>query len=256
MTRTVVVLAGGLGLRVAHLTGPDLPKALLPVGGRPFIDLKIADLASGGADEIVLLVGHNARFLDQHLGDVATPAGVHVRCVADGPALLGTGGAIRAALDTLPERFWVTYGDTLLDVSMEPVEDFADSCAVEGVMVVLENVDRWEPSNVSVQDGRVVAYDKGAPLGTHRFIDFGMLLLGRAAFAAHAPGTTFDLGQVLGDEIAKRRLGAWTVSHRFRDIGTEDAWRETDAWVRDSALWDRLQERIHNRGQAGDLPRP
>ena len=35
MTRTVVVLAGGLGTRVAHLTGPDLPKALLPVGGQP-----------------------------------------------------------------------------------------------------------------------------------------------------------------------------------------------------------------------------
>lgn len=35
MTRTVVVLAGGLGTRVMHLTGTDLPKALLPVAGRP-----------------------------------------------------------------------------------------------------------------------------------------------------------------------------------------------------------------------------
>jgi len=256
MTRTVVVLAGGLGLRVAHLTGPDLPKALLPIGDRPFIDLKVAELVAGGADEIVLLVGHRAGVLDRHLRTTPASLGVRVRSIEDGPELLGTGGAIRRALDDLPERFWVTYGDTLLDVPLETVEQFADSFDVGGVMVVLENADRWETSNVSVRDHRVVAYEKGAPSGSHRFIDYGMLLLGRDAFEARVPGTTFDLGEVLRDEIARGRLGAWVASERFRDIGTDDAWRETDTWVRESALWDRLQERIRNRGKAGNLSRP
>ena len=247
MTRTVVVLAGGLGLRVAHLTGPDLPKALLPVGGHPFIDLKLAELIAGGAEEIVLLVGHNAHALDEHLR-AAAPPGARVRCVEDGPELLGTGGAIRRALDGLPDRFWVTYGDTLLDVPMERVEEFADASDVPAVMVVLENADRWETSNVSVADGRVAAYEKGAPPGTHRFIDYGMLLLGRESFAARPPGTSFDLGEILTEEIAHGRLGAWTVSERFRDIGTEAAWRDTDAWVRERAVWDALQERIRRRG--------
>ena len=255
MTRTVVVLAGGLGTRVAHLTATDLPKALVPVGGRPFIDLKLAELVAGGADEIVLLVGHNAPALTRHLRD-ATPPGVTVRCVEDGPELLGTGGAIRRALEGLPARFWVTYGDTLLEVPMQAVEGFLGATDVDGVMVVLENVDRWETSNVSVRDDRVVAYEKGAPPGSHRFIDYGMLLLGRDAFAARAPASAFDLGDVVSEEIGRGRLGAWVVSERFHDIGTEAAWRETDEWVRESALWDRLQERIRHRGQAGDLPRP
>ncbi len=257
MTRTVVVLAGGLGTRVAHLTGSDLPKALLAVGGHPFVDLKLAELIAGGADEIVLLVGHNADALDRHLRESA-PAGARVRCVPDGPELLGTGGAIRRALAELPDRFWVTYGDTLLDVPMAEVEKFADSpdAGIDGVMVVLENADRWETSNISVADERVIAYEKGAPPGTHRFIDYGMLLLRREMFETHAPGTAFDLGEVLNDQIAGRRLGAWAATEQFRDIGTEEAWRETDAWARDSALWDRLQERIRDREQARDLPRP
>jgi NDP-sugar pyrophosphorylase family protein len=255
MTRTVVVLAGGLGTRVAHLTGPDLPKALLPVGGRPFIDLKLAELAASGADEIVLLVGHNAAALDQHVRD-AVPLGVRARCVEDGPELLGTGGAIRRVLDDLPDQFWVTYGDTLLDVPMQSVESFLVASDVDGVMVVLENMDRWETSNVSVRDDRVVTYEKGAPPGSHRFIDYGMLLLGRDAFATRAPDSAFDLGEVVCGEVGRGRLGAWVVSEHFHDIGTEAAWRETDEWVRESALWDRLQERIQHRGQAGDLPRP
>jgi len=247
MTRTVVVLAGGLGRRVAHLTGPDRPKALLPVDGRPFIDIKLAELVAGGADEIVLLVGHNATALEQHLRH-AKPLAAHVRCVEDGPKLLGTGGAIRRTLKGLPDRFWITYGDTLLDVPMSAAENFVDSSDVDGVMVVLENVDRWENSNVSVHDDRVVAYEKGALAGSHRFIDYGMLLLGREAFAVRAPESTFDLGDVVREEISRRRLGAWVVSERFHDIGTEAAWRETDAWARDSALWDRLQERLQHRG--------
>jgi len=247
MTRTVVVLAGGLGTRVAHLTGPDLPKALLPVAGHPFIDLKIAELLAGGADEIVLLVGHNAHELDRHLRESTRPDRARVQCVEDGPELLGTGGAIRRALDDLPPRFWVTYGDSLLEVPMAEVEAFADESGVDGVMVVLENQDRWETSNVSVREGRVVAYEKGAPPGTHRFIDYGMLLLSARAFAAHAPGSNFDLGEVVRTEIDRERLGAWPATERFHDIGTEHAWRETDEWVRDNALWDRLQKRIRSR---------
>jgi N-acetyl-alpha-D-muramate 1-phosphate uridylyltransferase len=244
MTRTVVVLAGGLGTRVAHVTGPDLPKALLPIDGRPFIDFKVAELVAGGAEEIMLLVGHNADELERHISESRPVGGARVRCVEDGPELLGTGGAIRRALAELPERFWITYGDSLLVVPLPDVEAFADSSGVDGVMVVLENVDRWETSNVSVHDRRVTAYEKGAAPGSHRFIDYGMLLLRGDAFGAHPAGSSFDLGIVVRDEISRGRLGAWPAAERFHDIGTEPAWRETDAWVRESALWDRLQARI------------
>ena len=115
-------------------------------------------------------------------------------------------------------------------------------------MVVLENVDRWETSNVSVRDDRVIAYEKGAPPGSHRFIDYGMLLLrSRRVRRARAAEPRSISARSCASEIARGRLGAWVATERFHDIGTETAWRETDAWVRDSALWDRLQERIRHR---------
>ena len=42
--------------------------------------------------------------------------------VEDGPTLRGTGGAVLHALPLLPARFWVTYGDTLLDVDLAAAE--------------------------------------------------------------------------------------------------------------------------------------
>ena len=121
----VVVLAGGLGTRVAHLTGPDVPKALLPLDGRPFVDYKLAMLAAQGVTDVVLLVGHGAGPLRDHVGD-GGDLGLRVTFVDDGPGLRGTAGAIATASDRLDDVFWVTYGDTLLDVPMAEVEAVLD----------------------------------------------------------------------------------------------------------------------------------
>jgi histidinol-phosphate phosphatase family protein len=242
----VVILAGGHGTRVQHLTGPNQPKALLPVAGRPFIDFKLASLAAAGATDVVLLVGQGAAPLREHVGR-GEAFGLHVTYVDEADELLGTGGAIARALPQLPEIFWVTYGDTLLDVPLGPVEAQLGDRDVLGVMTTLENRDRWEPSNVNVEGGVVTSYEKGAPPGTYRWIDYGMLLLRRTAFSGFVPGSTFDLGDVLRRLVVRRRLGAFAVSERFHDVGTEEAWRETDEWARESGLWAGLERSLSGR---------
>ena len=257
MRRSVAVLAGGLGIRVAHLTDVDAPKAMLPIGGRPFIDFKLAELVAAGADEIVLLTGFGSGALRAHV-EAEGPDGVPVRVVEDGPRLLGTGGAIRRALDLLPDPFWVTYGDTLLDVDLDPAEQrLAGDPGLEGVMTVLRNDDRRQVSNVSIDAEMIVtAYDKDAVPGSHAYIDYGMLLLRHAAFARRGADATFDLTDLLGEAVGERRLAAFVVSEPFHDIGTEPAWQETARWAIDSRLWERLQERIGRRAALRGLPRP
>jgi MurNAc alpha-1-phosphate uridylyltransferase len=240
---TVVVLAGGLGTRVAHLTGETTPKALLPIDGRAFMDFKLASLAAAGASEVVILVGHGA--IELRTSIERTPCrGVTVSCIEDGPELLGTAGAIRAALDRLPPVFWVTHGDTLLDVPVDRVERLLDGDAnVLAVMTVLANADQWETSNTDVVGDRVVAYEKGAPAGSHRYIDYGMMLFRREAFL----GSHADLGDLLTDLVQQQRVGACEVDEPFHDIGNEAAWRATDAWCRTTHYWDRLMDEIGRR---------
>lgn len=227
MTLPVVILAGGLGTRLRSLTGLDLPKAMVDVGGRPFIDRKIEELVAHGVNEVVLLVGHGAEALLDHIGD-GSRLGVKARLVDEGPTLLGTGGAIAAALEELPETFWVTYGDSLLFAPMEEIERrFLDSGSA-ALMTVLRNDDQWQPSNVSIDGGRVVAYEKPPRPGRHHYIDYGLLLFERSVFLPYAPGEAFDLSVVLDDLIRSHHLLAHEVHERFRDIGTPEAHAETD----------------------------
>ena len=240
---SVVVLAGGLGTRVAHLTGETMPKALLPIDGRAFIDFKLASLAAAGASEVVVLVGHGASELRMH-AERGPCWGLSVTFVEDGPELLGTGGAIRAALAHLPHVFWVTYGDTLLEVPIDQVEHLLGGDAhMLAVMTVLANADQWEISNTDVVGDHVVAYEKGARAGSHRYIDYGMMLFRREAFL----GSHADLGDLLTDLVQQQRVGALEVDEPFHDIGNEAAWQATDAWCRATGYWDRLMDEIARR---------
>jgi NDP-sugar pyrophosphorylase family protein len=235
--RVAVVLAGGLGTRVAAVTGPAQPKALLPVAGRPFVEWKLRQLAALGVTDAILLTGHGGDALRDHVGD-GSRFGLRAACHDDGPRLLGTGGAVRAVLDRVPERFWLTYGDSLVEAPLEAVEGAMPADAL-ATMTVLRNEDRWEPSNVEVTDARVTRYGKGAPPGTFAYIDYGLLLFRRDAFAAF-DDEPFDLAAVVERLVAQRRLAAFEVAERFHDIGTVTAWRETDAWATETDLATRL----------------
>jgi NDP-sugar pyrophosphorylase family protein len=227
----VAVLAGGLGTRVRHLTGGTLPKALLPVAGRPFIAHKLDELRRHGVARVVMLVGHGADQLMGYIGD-GSDFGIDVEFVDDGDRLLGTAGAVRRALPVLGDAFFVTYGDTLLDVPVATVEERLLGSPCDGVMTVLRNCDRWETSNVDVSHRLVVGYEKPARPARHAYLDYGFLAFHARCFRHLDDASPCDLRRVIDSLIVNRSLAAVVVQRRFHDVGNETALRATEAWLR------------------------
>lgn len=226
----IAVLAGGLGTRVRHRTGPSVPKALLPINGVPFIDLKLRELRDGGATRVVLLVGHGGRRLQDHVGS-GDRFGLEISVVHDPPNLLGTGGALYRALPELGSEFIVTYGDTLLDVPLDELVELLLSSNAIGVMTVLTNDDRWETSNVDVTRGWVTSYEKPAHSGRHRHLDYGMIALRASAFDNATLDEPFDLADIWRALARRQQLRAMFVNRRFYDIGSEAAILETERFM-------------------------
>lgn len=56
----VVILAGGLGMRLRPLT-ERMPKCMVPVNGKPFLEYQLGLLAGRGMLDIVLCAGYLAR---------------------------------------------------------------------------------------------------------------------------------------------------------------------------------------------------
>src|SRR5688572_20796469 len=94
-----------------------VPKSMLEVAGRPFVDWQLELLAASGIREVVMCVAHLGDQIRARVGAGARH-GVRVLWSVEGDgspdALLGTAGAIRAALPWLAPAFVVTYGDSYL----------------------------------------------------------------------------------------------------------------------------------------------
>src|SRR5690349_1831610 len=124
-----------------------MPKSLVEVAGRPFIDHQLALLHQAGIRRVVLCLGYLGEMVEEHLGD-GSAHGMAVSYSYDGPRLLGTGGALRQAAPLLSELFWVLYGDSYLEVDYRSIlAEFLAGPAL-GLMTVMRNEDRWDTSNV------------------------------------------------------------------------------------------------------------
>jgi MurNAc alpha-1-phosphate uridylyltransferase len=231
-----VILAGGRGTRLGPLT-EDLPKALVDVAGRPFLEYQLEMLRTGGVSEIVLCVGYLGSVVERTIGD-GSRLGLSIRYSYDGAEPLGTAGAVRNALPLLGQRFLVTYGDTLLTVDHSAVGQAHASSGLPALMTVLENENSYAPSNAVVDGGLVVAYGKTPPPQNARWIDYGLLGFDRSVIE-HS--TDADLEPVLVKLAHEKQLAAYEVDERFYEIGDEAGLAETTEFVGVSPRFARLR---------------
>lgn len=227
-----VILAGGLGTRMQSQSG-GLPKALLPVGGRPFVDYQLELLAASGVQDVVFCIGYGGAALQQHVADGAG-FGMSVRYVDEGDALRGTAGALRLALDegALAEAFFVLYGDSYLPIDLKPVWRAFWASELPALMTVYLNDDRWDTSNVIVSAGRVELYDKRGtdPRATERrWIDYGLSAL-RAELVDQRiqADAGADLADLYHDLSLEGEIAAFEVSERFYEVGSPEGLAELE----------------------------
>src|SRR4029079_10064374 len=95
----VALLAGGLATRLRPITA-TIPKALVEVAGRPFIDHQLAPLRRTCILRVALCLGSSGAQVAAHVGD-GSAIDMRVEYSYDGDRLLGTGGALRQAAPLL-----------------------------------------------------------------------------------------------------------------------------------------------------------
>jgi NDP-sugar pyrophosphorylase family protein len=119
MLKTAVILAGGKGTRLRPYT-VAIPKPLVPVAGKPILEIIIIQLAKQGFKRLIITVNHQADIIMAYFGD-GRKWGIKIEySLEDTP--LGTMGPIKLVQD-LPDHFLVMNGDVLSDIGYA---DFLD----------------------------------------------------------------------------------------------------------------------------------
>lgn len=219
-----LILAGGLGTRMRPVT-ETVPKVLIPVLGRPFVDYQLQWLQSQGFDDVVLSVGYKGGMVRDHVGD-GSKYGVRVSYTDEGEKLMGTGGALRVALDAglLQESFFVLYGDSYLSLDLRMAWTHFEESGQPALMTVFNNGGQWETSNVIYDGSRIVLYDKRRPnprSSEMSHVDYGLTGFRRDCIAERVPaGVKSDMAELLRDLSVEGRLAGFEVFERFYEIGS------------------------------------
>lgn len=106
-----VILAAGRGKRMRHLTA-ELPKPLLKVGGKTFLDI-IFDSLPENVNEALVVIGYQGEKIKAHLGNSYNGRGIRYVIQQE---LNGTGGAVLLLKNYFSpkERFLIFYADEII----------------------------------------------------------------------------------------------------------------------------------------------
>jgi NDP-sugar pyrophosphorylase family protein len=225
----VAILAGGLATRMRPIT-ERIPKALIEVAGRPFIEHQLMLLRREGIERVVLCVGFLGEMIEASVGDGGR-FGLKISYSFDGERLLGTGGALRHALTMLGEAFFVLYGDSYLDIAYAPVQAAFRKSRKPALMTVFRNEGRWDASNVLFDGERVVRYDKRHPSAEMKFIDYGLGVLSGDVLRTTSD-EAFELSDLYAALAREGRLAGYEATTRFYEIGTPSGLAEADGHLR------------------------
>jgi len=211
-----VILAGGRGTRLG-LNTHDLPKPMVQVAGRPFLEYVIDCLVDGGIRGITLSVGYKAQAIRTHFG--TSYRGATLTYAAEEQPI-GTGGAMVNALHgTANEPALVLNGDTLLKLDFAALIDWYLREPVLVAMVLRQMDDVARYGAVTVDGQHVTGFHEKGRRGPG-LINAGVYVIQPAVFR------TFGLSGVFGFEadLLQRhcqalRPRAYVTRAYFIDIG-------------------------------------
>jgi len=230
MMPTVVILAGGLAVRLGVLT-KNIPKSLIELEGRPFIRHQLEILKKNDVKRVVICLGYLGEMIQDYI-HTQDSLGLEIEFSFEGPNLLGTAGAIKKACALLEKNFAVMYGDSYLTEDFRPAAKTFAQSDKKALMTVLKNEGRWGPSNILFSDEQIITYDKNDHVTPMKHIDYGFLFFKKQAFERIADDQVYDLAILCQELIKEHQMAAYEVHQRFYEIGSVEGLQETRSYLR------------------------
>ena len=247
MIPQAVILLGGQGTRLAAQF-PDLPKCLVPVAGRPFLEWQLDWLKRNGIRRVLLAAGYKAEVLEKHLA-ARKPDELDLFLSRES-APLGTGGALKFVEPQLAtDPVLVLNGDSLvpnLDFStvwkksfhsVEKPADFFHSVEKSfpqcGKLFAVPIAAAGRYGTVEFgADGFVTAFREKAERAAG-FVNAGVYLLPRALMTAIPGGRAVSIETEIFPALAARRqLVTLPAPPPLLDMGTPDGLAALETFLR------------------------
>lgn len=209
-----VVMAGGFGTRLRPLTD-NLPKPMLPVGGKPLLEHIVGQLRDAGIGQLHFTTHYMPESISGHFGD-GHRFGVNISYVNE-ERPLGTAGAL-SLLPPWKSTLLVINGDILTGIDFQAMQAFhRDQHAA--MTVAVRAYDMTVPYGVMDIEGVDIRHLDEKPR-LRFFVNAGIYLLEPEAHACIPTDRRFDMTDLIQALLASgRRVTSFALRESWLDIG-------------------------------------
>ncbi len=216
--KQAVILAGGLGTRMRPLTD-TLPKPMIPIKGKPFLEYQIKSLKEKGVEEIVLLLGYLPEKVVDYFKD-GSQFGVSIK-YSIGKIEDETGMRIKNASQLYDDVFFLLYCDNYQPFNLEKFLKFHFERDVDLSVIVFSNKDNSTKKNILVgDDGYIVTYDKTRTAENLNGVEAGVFIVNKKVVEA-MPNDNFSWEKVTFPVLIKdKKMAGFMTDHKYYSIGS------------------------------------
>ncbi len=227
--RQAVIFAGGRGERMRPRTD-HLPKPMIEVHGRPFLEHVIELLRGQGISRVLLLLGYRAEVIQRYFGDGAR-WGLRIDYAVSAESD-ETGRRLALALAALEPTFLLLYSDNYWPLRLSPMCERFRAAHADLMVTVYRNRDGLTRDNVRLDEsGRIVEYDAARTAPGLGGVEIGYMLVRRSALG-ELTDENVPFGRAVLAPLARRgRLLAFVTDHRYYGIGSPDRLARTERFL-------------------------
>ena len=217
-----MILAGGLGSRISHLSDSN-QKCIIEFSGKPFLEYIIEKLIFHDIVDITLLLGHGAEEVIDYFGDGNSFSARISYSIEQ--SKLGTAGAIKNAISKVhSENFIAVNGDTYTDLNFQSFINHFENNKIDFGLCIKkpENTDSNDYAGIEIDnDGNIVSY-KEKFCGS--FMSCGIYYLNRKIFYEVNDNEKTSIEKQLIPRLLKENcsMKSFIYDGHFYDIGTEN----------------------------------
>ena len=226
-----IILAGGLGTRLREVVS-DLPKPMVSINGKPFLDLILSLLnRCGSIERVILAVGYMADKIIERYEDSSEYSFEFLFSVEE--KLLGTGGAIKNALKyTETDNVLVLNGDSYVDIDFYDLLKKHSQINAEMTIVLkeLENTNRYGSVKID-ENNKITCFEEKKTGVSKGYVNAGIYLIKRSLFDSIKEQVVISLEKELLPVFIKKNVFGYIGKGKFIDIGIPETYRIADKYL-------------------------
>lgn len=219
-TNQVVIMAGGKGTRLDPFTRL-FPKALIPIGDKPVIELIMNKFYESGFSKFICALNYKKEYLKLYLMENRFP---YSKEWIEEEEFLGTAGSLSLLKDKITDTFFVTNCDTLLDVNYADILKWHKEQGTAITIVGCHNEINIPFGILQLSNGKL---DKMLEKPVHDvLINTGVYVMEPEVLSLMPKGKHLDMTELIDFCAEKKNISVYPTYGSWVDVGQWDEFKK------------------------------